>query len=205
MFAGTQGGIMAGQLFALLAAHGPNLQEFECDNIAILRPLSLRSLKLFGKHRAGPELSMSTLGSLSPTLEVLELSNYISLGATMRLPLHLPRLEVLSFCVEPQAIPVATYMSHLSRASLDRIRAIWLSHPFTLTVRSNQWEEPEPEKLEMCAKAFAMTWPHMNLHFRGHDVASVTVPVHVWLAALMQKKVAYYSKLVLENGELRRF
>lgn len=152
--------VTTGQLFALLAEHSPSLQDFACSgdfllensDIPSLHPLSLRSLKLLQSGKPGPELQISTLSGLSSTLKVLELNNYVSFDTIMRLPLCLPRLESLSVCVSPRVLPKNVDTSHLCGASLERARAIWLSHPFTLTIISDRWRKPELEKLDMCAK-----------------------------------------------------
>ncbi|KAF8602446.1 hypothetical protein BDV93DRAFT_607484 [Ceratobasidium sp. AG-I] len=200
--------IATGKLLALVAARSPNLQEIEFDgqfyleksDIAVLHPLSLRSFRFTGSNEAGPELCMSTFSGLAPTLEVLELNNCVSLGSIMILPLHLPRLEVLSICIDQHGIPDVVDTSHLNGASLDETRVIWLSHSFTLVLRSDQWEELEPEKLDMFSKILAMTWPDMNLHFRGSDESGN--PVFKADLIKIKKKVDDYSKLVLQNGSL---
>ncbi|KAF8602448.1 hypothetical protein BDV93DRAFT_607486 [Ceratobasidium sp. AG-I] len=200
------GDVATTQLFSHIAAKSPSLQEFECcgyfylanSDIASLHPLSLRSLKLWGTDKEGPELDISTLSGLSSKLEVLELSSYVSLWTIMCLPLHLPHLEVLGVCIDPQAIPNTVDTSHLSGASLERMRILWRTHPFTLTITCGQWENPEPAKLDICSKMLAMTWPCMNLHFGGPEYSMDPVP-H---APLIEKKVAYYSELVLQNGRL---
>ena len=152
--------LTTGGLFALLAERIPRLQEFECSGdyklenstIAKLCPLSLRNLKLSGSDEIGPELHMPTLSSFSQTLEVLELNYYIALGTVMLLPLHLPRLEVLSVYLDSQAIPGSIDTSHLAGASLERMRVIWLSRPFNLTIKLDRREELESAKLELWAK-----------------------------------------------------
>ncbi|KAF8602447.1 hypothetical protein BDV93DRAFT_607485 [Ceratobasidium sp. AG-I] len=200
------GGVATSQLFALVAARSPSLQEFECygaydlvnSDIASLYPLSLRSLKLSGSYEAGPELYISTLSGLPPTLKVLELNSNLSFTTLMLIPLRLPRLEVLRVCINLYGIPDVVDTSHLSGASFEHTRSLWLSHPFTLTVHSDQWEEPEPAKLEMCAKILAMTWPGMTLHF-GDPKHGLEAGPYV---DLIESKVADYSKLVLHNGGL---
>ncbi|KAF8602426.1 hypothetical protein BDV93DRAFT_193766 [Ceratobasidium sp. AG-I] len=203
---GAQNDITTRQLFALLVAHSPGLQEFECtgsfhlddSNITSLYSLAFRSLKLSGSYFPGPELSMSTLSGLSPTLKVLELNYYVSSKTIMLLPLRLLRLEFLRVCLNLYTIPNAIDTSHLSGASLEGVRAIWLSHPFTLIVRCDQWAELEPAKLDICAKIFAMAWPFMNLDL--HDPNDVSGRASH--APLFEKKVAEYSELVLQNGRL---
>ncbi|KAF8602444.1 hypothetical protein BDV93DRAFT_607482 [Ceratobasidium sp. AG-I] len=200
------GGIATSQLFALVAAHSVGLQEFECcgrydlvdSDIASLYPLSLRRLKLSSSSKTRLELLMPTLSGLSPMLKDLDLGHYVSLGTIMHLPLRLLRLEALSVCVDSMAIDDAVDTSHLSGASLDRIRAIWLSHPFTLTVKYSQWERPEPVLLDRCAKILAMTWPCMVLRFCGPEYTIDPVP-H---AAIIEKKVSDYAELVLQSGRL---
>ncbi|KAF8602443.1 hypothetical protein BDV93DRAFT_557448 [Ceratobasidium sp. AG-I] len=200
----AQDGIATDQLFALVAAHSPGLQEFECYgvyqlvnlDIVSLYPLSLRSLKLSVSYEAGPELYISTLSGLSPTLEALELNSNMSFGTLMLLPLRLLRLEVLRVCIDLHAIPDVD-TSHLAGASFEQIRVLWLSHPFTLTIRSSQREEPEPAKLEVCAKILAMTWPGMNLYFGDPEYGLEPVPY----AALIKRKVADYSELILQNEQ----
>ncbi|KAF8602425.1 hypothetical protein BDV93DRAFT_509202 [Ceratobasidium sp. AG-I] len=189
IFTDTQDEIVATQPITLLVAHSPGLQEFECtgrfpllnSDIASLYPLPLRSLKLSGNYPVGPELPLSALSSLPPTLEVLDLSYYVSLKTIMLLPLRLLRLETLRVSLNPHAIPNAIEISHLSGASLEGTRAIWLSHPFNFVVR-----------------ILAMTWPFMNLCFDN----TVDRPGPGLQGPLIEKKVAEYSELVLQNGQL---
>ena len=152
--------VTTSQLFVLLATHIPSLQDLEChgpfdpttSGISSLYPLPLHRLKLSGSFYAGPELSMTTISGLPPTLKVLELNNFLSLQTIMHLPLHYLRLEVLHVCINPLAIPSAIDSSHLSGSSLEGIRTIWRSHPFTLKLDFDQWEYPEVPNLDICAK-----------------------------------------------------
>ncbi|KAF8602440.1 hypothetical protein BDV93DRAFT_524035 [Ceratobasidium sp. AG-I] len=198
--------ITTSELFTLLAAHSPGLQDLDCSgdfyvnnsDITSLHLLPLQSLRFLGSGATGAELSMAALSGLSPNLKVLLLNSYVSLETAMRLPIYLPRLERLEICIDPQAIPDAVDTSHLSGASLEKIRVIWLSHPFTLTIRSDHWKNPKRAKLEMCAKIFAMTWPYMKLNFYDPEILADPIP-HV---DFIEKRLVYYSELVLQHGRL---
>lgn len=158
--ASTQEDITTTTPFAQLTAHIPQLQELKLygkiypdnSNVASLHPPSLQILVLSGSDGAGPELSRATLSSLSSTLEVLELDNYVSLGTIMHLSLCLPRLKHLKICFDPHSVPDTIYTAHLSGTSLEIIRSVWLSHSFTLMIRSDPWETPGTVELDICAK-----------------------------------------------------
>ncbi|KAF8602445.1 hypothetical protein BDV93DRAFT_607483 [Ceratobasidium sp. AG-I] len=194
------------ELFALLVACSPGLQVLECSgwfklensDITSLHPLPLRRLELIIYGIVGPELFTITISGLSPMLEVLRLSNCVPLENAMRLPLQLPRLEVLDVYADLQAIPDVVDASHLSGASLEKIRVTWLSRTFALTIRSNQWKDIEPARLDTCSKILAMTWPNMKLNLHDPEVSPYSIPnIH-----LVQEGVDYYTKLVLQNGRL---
>lgn len=128
----------------LLVKHSPDLLELELltsrhlsiSEISCLQPLLLRSLNLSAASLETNNELMQTLADFWPGLQVLKLDDSIPLKDLLLVPILLPQLRHLRIDLDCREFPNVADMAHFSGISLEKIRAVWLSHKFSLSVHT---------------------------------------------------------------------